>query len=472
LLLILSGKLNRGSFIIMKIKVISRDEEEYTRERNTDLRKVYHNLHPSLHPFEKPREYVRALNAVKMDKIFAKPFVNALSGHIDGVFSLIRHPLSLNTLISGACDGEIRIWNIANSKTTWKVVAHSGYVRGLAADSTGSVFISCGEDKKIKVWSFSNDANEISQTPQSIIRGEHAFRDVDHQIHSTQFATCGNNIVSLWDRDRSEPTHTYTWGHDTVYRLKFNPIETNILASCMSDRGIVFIDTRQGTGMQKLILKMKSNSLAWNPREAYIFTAASEDYNLYTFDMRKLNRPLQKHEDHVSAVLDVDYSPTGKEFVSGSYDHTIRIFPFDLLERNRSREVYHTERMQRIFCAKFSGDGQFVLSGSSDTNIRVWKTNASIPLRPMERREKEKIDYLNNLKDKYKALPEVRSIAHHRQVNKFIHTTKRKAQIGWLSQKRKEARFLKRLPVGNPLRTKQLLKKKGFLKQDVVNVLE
>ena len=29
------------------------------------------------------------------------------------------------------------------------------------------------------------------------------------------------------------------------------------------------------------------------------------------------------------AVLDVDYSPTGREFVSGSFDKSIRIFPVD-----------------------------------------------------------------------------------------------------------------------------------------------
>jgi len=35
------------------------------------------------------------------------------------------------------------------------------------------------------------------------------------------------------------------------------------------------------------------------------------------------------HMDHVSAVLDVDYSPTGREFVSASFDKTIRIFQKD-----------------------------------------------------------------------------------------------------------------------------------------------
>lgn len=51
--------------------------------------------------------------------------------------------------------------------------------------------------------------------------------------------------------------------------------------------------------------------------------------SLYTYDMRYLERPIMVHMDHVSAVLDVDYSPTGKEFVSASFDKTIRIFPKD-----------------------------------------------------------------------------------------------------------------------------------------------
>ena len=81
--------------------------------------------------------------------------------------------------------------------------------------------------------------------------------------------------------------------------------------------------------------------------------------------MRKLENALNVHQDHVSAVLvfpimfftieqphwhtymyslDVDYSPTGLEIVSGSYDRSIRIFPID---KGHSREVYHTKRMQR-----------------------------------------------------------------------------------------------------------------------------
>jgi len=32
------------------------------------------------------------------------------------------------------------------------------------------------------------------------------------------------------------------------------------------------------------------------------------------------------HKDHVAAVTSIDYAPTGLEFVTGSYDKSIRIF--------------------------------------------------------------------------------------------------------------------------------------------------
>ena len=59
----------------------------------------------------------------------------------------------------------------------------------------------------------------------------------------------------------------------------------------------------------------------------------NENSNLYTFDMRKLDMPKMIHKDHLSAVLDVDFSPTGKEFVTASFDKTIRIFNYNFLSQ-------------------------------------------------------------------------------------------------------------------------------------------
>lgn len=42
--------------------------------------------------------------------------------------------------------------------------------------------------------------------------------------------------------------------------------------------------------------------------------------------------------------MDVDFSPTGEEIVTGSYDRSLRVFD---VRHGHSRDIYHTKRMQR-----------------------------------------------------------------------------------------------------------------------------
>lgn len=105
-------------------------------------------------------------------------------------------------------------------------------------------------------------------------------------------------------------------------------------------------------------MAMRSNAVAWNPREPMYFTAANEDHNLYTFDMRTLKKAVNVHKDFLGPVMDVAYSPTGREFVAGSYDRTVRIFR---TRDGRSREVYHARRMQRVFTVSYVGRCIFFL---------------------------------------------------------------------------------------------------------------
>ena len=146
------------------------------------------------------------------------------------------------------------------------------------------------------------------------------------------------------------------------------------------DRSICLYDLRGNTPLKKVTLKNKSSCAAWNPYEPLNFTIGNEDSNCYTFDMRKLEQASLIHKDHVAAVLDIDFAPTGKEFVTGSFDKTIRIFPYN---SGTSREIYHTKRMQQIFTVLYTMDNRFILSGSDDTNIRLWKASASDPINPV-----------------------------------------------------------------------------------------
>lgn len=90
----------------------------------TTNKQVHRNLDPNLHQFEKAHEYTRAVNAAKLDRIFAKPFIAAFE-HGDGVMCLAKNPKRLNSLLAGSADGEIKIWDIAARRCLRRLLGHT-----------------------------------------------------------------------------------------------------------------------------------------------------------------------------------------------------------------------------------------------------------------------------------------------------------------------------------------------------------
>lgn len=89
----------------MKIKTISRSLDAHAPSSRGAPAPQSRNLDPAQHPFAQAREYTRALNATKMDRMFAKPFVGALEGHADGVYSVEMDPQRGNIIATGSGDG-------------------------------------------------------------------------------------------------------------------------------------------------------------------------------------------------------------------------------------------------------------------------------------------------------------------------------------------------------------------------------
>ncbi|XP_010861793.1 DDB1- and CUL4-associated factor 13 isoform X1 [Bos indicus] len=429
----------------MKVKMLSRNPDHYVRETKLDLQRVPRNYDPTLHPFEVPREYIRALNATKLERVFAKPFLASLDGHRDGVNCLAKNPKSLATVLSGACDGEVKIWNLTKRKCIRTIQAHEGFVRGICTRFCGTSFFTVGDDKTVKQWKMDGPSCGEEEEPLHTILGKTVYTGIDHHWREAVFATCGQQ-VDIWDEQRTSPICSMTWGFDSISSVKFNPIETFLLGSCASDRNIVLYDMRQATPLKKVILDMRTNTICWNPMEAFIFTAANEDYNLYTFDMRALDTPVMVHMDHVSAVLDVDYSPTGREFVSASFDKSIRIFPVD---KSRSREVYHTKRMQHVICVKWTADSKYIMCGSDEMNIRLWKANASEKLGVLTSRERAATDYNQKLKEKFQHHPHIKRISRHRHLPKSIYSQIQEQRIMKEARRRKELNRIKHSKPGS-----------------------
>ncbi|CCH43133.1 putative WD repeat-containing protein [Wickerhamomyces ciferrii] len=373
--------------------------------------------------------------------MFAKPFVGQLgNGHRDGIYTISKNFKALNKLATGSADGIIKYWDLSTSTELASFKAHYGQVTGTAVNHEGKL-LSAGDDKTVKLWSVNSDdytdLDETKVTKKGLLKtylGEHAFQSLDHHYSDNLFVTGGAEI-QLWNESRSRPVSNLSWGADNISKVRFNKTETSILASAGSDNSVVLYDIRTNTPTQKLVQTMRTNAIEWNPMEAFNFVTASEDHNLYYYDMRYMKKAMNVFKDHVAAVLDVDFSPTGEEIVSGSYDKTIRIFK---TKEGHSRDIYHTKRMQHVFQVKFSMDSKYIVSGSDDGNVRLWRSNASKNSGVKSSKERSKLEYDEALKERFRHMPEIKRISRHRHVPGVVKKAKEIKNIEIQSLKKRQ----------------------------------
>lgn len=513
----------------MKIKTLTqRDASAAAVATRDELARLRRNVEPSAHPLERAREYARAVVGAKMGRLFAAPFVAALTGHSDGVTALSVSPRSTVALVSGAADGEVAVWDLASRLSLWKAAAHAGCVRSVAVTRDGDFFLSSGDDWRVRMWRMGGDigistklatAAPVANTAADVhyedekdsgregggdvysgggvsgggdavaaelrahrshvvatpYRAENdtaivaasssatsaapvavsawggsgagacatSFLSLDAHGGEDMFATCGAGGVDVWDVSRSSPTQSFSWGEASVLCVRWNPAESSLLASTGADRGVVLYDVRAGSPLRKTVLAMRANALAWNPREPFAFAVASEDSHVYTFDMRRLAVAVMVHKDHVGAVTDVAFAPTGREFATASYDRTVRLWSYDT---GKSRDVYHTKRMQRVFAVRYTADAKFVLSGSDDANVRLWKAQAASPLSRSTPRERAARDYAAALVQRFEHMPEVKRIDAARRVPKSIAKARAAIAAGASKSRRKEANVRSNAP--------------------------
>lgn len=312
----------------------------------------------------------------------------------------------------------------------------------------------------------------LSSCPQPLLtwHSKNAFNSLTHHASSPIFAS-SSNVIQLWDLSRGQSSsssssassalQTLRWGStssatfESINVCKFNQSEPELLLAAGSDRSINLYDTRSGGAIGGLTMKMRANDLSWNPIEPTTFAVASEDQNMYTFDIRNLKSSTQIYKDHVSAVMSCQYSPTGQEIVSGGYDRTVRIWSVN--RGNHSREVYHAARMQRVFATKWTLDSRFIVSGSDDGNLRIWKSQASDKLGILSSKELKAREYRNALKKKYgadagpagKGIGEVGKIAKQRHIPKAIKSAQSLKHTMLGAEKVKEERRRKHTKKGN-----------------------
>ena len=251
-----------------------------------------------------------------MDRMFAKPFIDALGGHQDGVYCLGKDPRRVSVVAAGGGDGEVIVHSLALRRPLLKLPqAHRGMVGGVCwtAESRDGKrgLVTCGKlDGTIKSWrskAFApglGDADQFQRNefghggessqgildtagavgdggfdeeeggglaldekerdkvgralePTMTYMSKNGFNSIDHHRSDGVFATA-SNTVQIWDETRSAPLSTLAFGSsmETVTGVRFNQSETSVLASVGADRTMCLYDIRTGKAERRIVTQV------------------------------------------------------------------------------------------------------------------------------------------------------------------------------------------------------------------------
>ena len=205
----------------------------------------------------------------------------ALLGRSSSVLSVAISPDG-QTLVSGAADETIKVWNLHSGALLHTITGHSSLVTSVTISPNGQMLVSGSWDNTIKVWNLHSGALLRTITGHS--------RTFLMSVNSVAISPDGQTLVS--------------GGHDKMIKV-WNLENRELL--------------RTLTGHSSSV-----RSVAISP-DGQMLVSGSDDKTIKVWSLHgvELLRTLTGHSNYVTSVA---ISPDGQMLVSGSDDKTIKVW--------------------------------------------------------------------------------------------------------------------------------------------------
>jgi WD40 repeat protein len=254
-----------------------------------------------------------------------------LAGHTKRVLALASSPDS-SLLASGSEDTNVFLWQIPSGERERIFSGHNGGVAGLAFSPDGTLLASGSYDESLRIWKATTEG-----APRIIPQKRVFFNSLVFSADGRDLYTAANNwkevlfTIEVWRTVNGRLAHTW--------------------------RGF----------------KERINSLVLSPDGSLLLTSSGDDINnngdknvkIWDVASGKILRVLDGHE---GVVYQAVFSPDGSLIASGGDDKTIRLW--DAGDgRPLAALAGHAGKISGL---AFTADGRLIVSASQDGSLRFW----------------------------------------------------------------------------------------------------
>jgi WD40 repeat protein len=275
-----------------------------------------------------------------------------LNGHSRSITAMKFTPDG-KRLVSSSGDRTCAQWDVAaGSELKPLVLKHPEYVSSLDISPDGALAITSCDDGAARVWRLA-DAQLVRTLPSP-----------GGAFNSVSFAPDGKSAILTSQADRQVRIVNLSAKNAVAdaATAKSAPAPTNTAANDNSTD--VLFDFK---ALGQVIW-----SAMYAPDGRHVLTIGGNDAELWSTESR---RPTVRFSPH-GAVASAAVSPDGKLLVTGSWDHSAKIWDAATGKAIRKLDNGHTGYINTV---EFSPDGIEVLTASDDKTARVWNVASGKP---------------------------------------------------------------------------------------------
>jgi WD40 repeat protein len=283
------------------------------------------------------------------------------AGHTAAIAGLALVPDG-SVLITGGSDKSVRVWEATSGKQLRTFQGHMTAVTAVAARGDGKQLASASEDGAIRIWDLNSEDEHKAMTEATDSLWAVAFSPDGKRVA----AAGSDRSIRVYNPETGKIEATLTGAKSPVTSLAFFP-DSNRLAAAGGDQVLVVWDV----GKQKAIKELPGHE------SAILSVAVADDGKLLSASADKTVRGFTAEGDKAtwtwaarSAACAVAVRKGGKHAAAGLADGTL--VTLDLTAATPKESSSQTAHVAGVACLAYSADGNRLASVGGDGSLRVW----------------------------------------------------------------------------------------------------
>ncbi|XP_060805349.1 DDB1- and CUL4-associated factor 5 [Amyelois transitella] len=269
--------------------------------------------------------------------------------------------------------------NAAKNLYRRDLVCHFGCVNAIEFSSNGELLVSGGDDRRVMLWQFGQAMLNCSKPePMKALHQSNIFC-LGITSDSQKIYSGGNDdIVIVHDLESKSPVEVLQH-HRAVCSLSINPQNEQVVATAGNDGRLLLFDTRQSVHESLVISRSRKafHGVMFHPHQVGILVSANARDGVALWDLRSPKHPALRYVGNKGSVqnsMSVRFNAAGTHILALRR----RLAPvlYAIQSPEPVAEFYHQDYYNSCTMKSccFAGEGdQFVLSGSDDFNLYMWK---------------------------------------------------------------------------------------------------